>query len=320
MIAVYIHSIDPILGQAGPLYLWWYGLCYAAGFAALHGWLRLMRHRLGLGLGEVYRLTLYAAVGVLLGGRLVEVLCYEWSFYSDHLRLIPAYWLGGMATHGLLLGGVTGAWLFCRRSGRAFLPVADALVIPAAILMGLGRLGNFVDGQIVGSLTAGWWGVKFPDADGFRHPVVLYDGLKNLAIAVALFTVRPRLARAGQLTAHFILWYGLLRIPVDLFREYPSSLLGFATGQWLNVMFAVAGLFALAWIRRAATEADMVNGPVNPGRRGGGWYRLALVGVAAWCLIIPSDWTQDVPNRYLDRHPGLSHSVLYPPLDEWRGE
>ena len=84
-----------------------------------------------------------------------------------------------MATHGLMFGGAVGAGLFALLYRKPFLLLADTLVIPAALLMGLGRLGNFIDGQIVGAVTEVWWAVQFPDADGFRHPVVLYDGRRT---------------------------------------------------------------------------------------------------------------------------------------------
>jgi phosphatidylglycerol---prolipoprotein diacylglyceryl transferase len=313
MIATFVHHIDPVLAKAGGVCLWWYGLSYATGFLSLHLWLRRARGRLGLSLAEVDRLTLFLVTGVLVGGRLAEVFFYEWPFYSQHPELIPALWLGGMATHGLLLGAVVEAWLFCRLHRRSFLNLLDESAVPAALIMGLGRIGNFIDGQIVGSITHVWWGVKFPDAEGFRHPVVLYDGLKNLLLVPALLWIRRYGRRRGALTGHFILWYGFLRIFVDLFREYPTTLLGVATGQCLNIAMTVAGLGLLAWSRRnsnvASTPAVVSTNPP------GSWLpRLAFAGLLVFCLTIPSDWTQDVPVRYGKRHPGIAYSILYRPI------
>ena len=178
----YTHRIDPVLLDVGGVHLWWYGLGFALGFLELHFFLRRGHGELRLSPREVWSLSLFIAVGVLVGGRAVEIAFDEWPFYKEHLHLVPAWWLGGMATHGLLLGGALGAALFARRYGKPFLLVADALVIPAAFLMGMGRIGNFIDGQIVGAVTDVWWAVEFPDAEGFRHPVVLYDGAKNLLL------------------------------------------------------------------------------------------------------------------------------------------
>jgi len=179
-----------------------------------------VRKRLGLTIDEVYNLTLYVAIGVLVGGRLLEVFFYEWPYYRQHPRQIPAMWLGGMSTHGVLLGVVVGTWLFCRLQGKSLLAIADQLVIPGSYLMGMGRIGNFIDGQIVGSVTTVWWGVQFPDAPGFRHPVVLYDGVKNFLILALLLLLRKSIPARGILAAHFVFWYGFLRIFVDLFREW----------------------------------------------------------------------------------------------------
>src|SRR5574341_791426 len=126
----YVHRIDPIIGTVFGVHLWWYGLSYSLGFLNIFLFLRRSRSRLGLSIGTVYRLTLFVTVGVLAGGRFVEVLFYEWPFYRASLQLIPAYWLGGMATHGLLLGAVTGIASLCWVYGWPFLVVTDVLATP----------------------------------------------------------------------------------------------------------------------------------------------------------------------------------------------
>ncbi len=148
-----VHHIDPVIGEAGGVYLWWYGLSYTLGFLEIFLWFRSQRHRLGFSLAEVYDISLLLASCVVIGGRAVEVIFYEWPYYSRHPSQIPWIWLGGMSTHGLLLGGAIGTAIFCRVHRRPFLTIADELVIPGAFLMGTGRIGNFIDGQIVGSIT-----------------------------------------------------------------------------------------------------------------------------------------------------------------------
>src|SRR5207247_5235958 len=214
------------------VYLWWYGFSYTAGFTEMFLWLRHLRF---LPIHEIYDLMLCLASCVLAGGRAVEVIFYEWPYYRAHPAQIAAFWLGGMSTHGLLLGAAAGAALFCRIRKHDFLRIADALTIPGALLMGIGRIGNFIDGQIVGSVPSVAWAVKFPDADGFRHPVVLYDGLKNILIVPLLLAIRRRDPPRGAMVGHFFFWYAFLRIFVDVFREYPTTLFGLATGQGLNI-------------------------------------------------------------------------------------
>ena len=109
----FVHDIDPIIGTLWGVHLWWYGFVYVAGFLFLHLWLTLNRHRTGMSRGEVYTLSLLFTVGVLLGA-------------------------------------VAGTAAFCALRGRSFLETADELAVPGAFVMGMGRLANFIDGQIVG--------------------------------------------------------------------------------------------------------------------------------------------------------------------------
>jgi phosphatidylglycerol:prolipoprotein diacylglycerol transferase len=150
VIGPFTHRIDPVIGEVGGVYLWFYGLSYALGFFEVFLWFRSQRRRLGFSLAEVYDITILLAGCVVIGGRAVEVIFYEWPYYSHHPAQIPWIWLGGMSTHGLLLGGAIGTALFCWIHRRPFLTIADELVIPGAFLMGVGRIGNFIDGQIVG--------------------------------------------------------------------------------------------------------------------------------------------------------------------------
>ena len=315
----YVHSIDPIIGSVFGMHLWWYGLSYAVGFSSILLFLVANRAELGFSRRRAYGLAIWVALGTLLGGRVVEVIFYEWPFYRSHPGLVPAYWLGGMATHGLLLGGTLGVAIFSWLYGRSFLLLTDVLAVSAAVILGAGRLGNFVDGQIVGSLTDVWWAVKFPDAEGFRHPVVLYDGLKNLLLIPLLLYVRRRHPPRGVVTGLFLFLYASLRIVVDAYREYPTTWLGIATGQALNIGVSVIGLLLLIRCLRRSGEAEDASSPVDhaveaEGPRGLWWRRLVFGALLLFSLTIPSDWTQDVPARYARRHPGLEHSTIYPAI------
>lgn len=321
MFGPYVHRIDPVLADVAGMHLWWYGLGFALGFLQIHVFLRRGRAGLGLSLREVWSLSLFIVIGVLAGGRLVEVAFDEWPFYRQHPWLIPSYWLGGMATHGLMLGAAAGAGLFALVYKTPFRVLADALVIPGAFLMGVGRIGNFIDGQIVGSVTDAWWAVKFPDADGFRHPVVLYDGAKNFLLMLFLLRVRRTNPTPGATAARFVFWYAFPRIFIDLFRDYPTHRLALGTGQTLNILMAALGVVLL--IRsRMRRLGRLGSGPPATSRPRASLnqaplvsQRIALVCLLVFCLTIPSNWTQDIPARYGKRHPGLQHSWLYPRID-----
>jgi phosphatidylglycerol---prolipoprotein diacylglyceryl transferase len=313
LFATFVHNIDPVIGTIFGVHLWWYGISYTLGFLNAHTFISRRSDTLGLNKKSVYDLTLLLAFGVLLGGRAVEVVFYEWPFYEQNLELIPAFWLGGMASHGLLLGGLIGVLIFCRIHNKPFLAVTDALAIPATFILGMGRIGNFIDGQVLGSVTDVPWGVKFPDAEGFRHPVVLYDGIKNLLIIPVLYLAGKRKLPAGVVTGLFLFLYAALRIPVDLFREYPTSLLGLVTGQMLNIVFSLIGI-ALMVIpyRLKKPESNVYASLDDTDTR---WRKLLFLAILLMSLTMPSDWTQDVAARYGHRHAGLTNSVIYPKID-----
>ena len=199
--------------------------------------------------------------------------------------------------------------------------LVDAIVIPGAFLMGMGRNGNFIDGQIVGSLTDAPWGVLFPDAEGFRHPVVLYDGLKNLLLVPFLLSVRKTDPTPGAVAARFVFWYPFLRIFIDLFRDYPTHRLALGTGQTLNIVMAALGVVLLirSRLRRQGRlrsgSAGLIGVERPPEKAPLLLQKVVLVVLLAFCLTLPSNWTQNVPERYGDRHPGLEHSWFYPDID-----
>lgn len=315
----FVHDIDPIIFTIGGVHIWWYGLSFTLGFLNAHLFLRRNRGSVGLSLPAVYDLTLFLAIGVLIGGRALVVVNNEWAFYREHLLLIPSIWVGGFATHGLIFGGAAGVIIFCLIYRAPTRRILDLLAISAAIIMGFGRVGNFIDGQIFGSPTDVPWGVKFPRVDNFRHPVVLYDGLKNFLLVPLLLWVRSRGAPPGRVAALFVILYAALRIPIDLLREYPISMWGLPTGQTLNVIMVLAGaVFLGVNVYRARSREAKLPSPkkFDETRSGLGWRRIALTVCCIIPLVIPSDATRDIPATYGDRHPGLTYSWMYPRIAE----
>jgi phosphatidylglycerol:prolipoprotein diacylglycerol transferase len=320
----FVHHLDPVLpvfGSVGGVYLWWYGLSYTAGFLHVLLYVRSRREALGLSRREAYALALCFCAGVLVGGRAIQVAFDEWPLYRANPHLLPALWLGGMATHGLLLGAMVSTFAFSRWKRIPFLELADALVVPGALLLGLGRIGNFIDGQIVGRVTDVWWGVQFPGVDGVRHPVVLYDGLKNLLLVPYLLHVRRVNPTPGAAAARFVFWYASLRIAIDLTRDYPTFRLALGTGQTLNIVMVLIGVVALYRSRlrrqgrlgRRRVAIPRARPPRDEAPTT--MQRVAVAALLLFCLTIPSNWTQDVPARYAGRHPGMTRTWPYPRID-----
>ncbi len=302
--AHFVHQLNPRLGDLFGVKLWYYGLTYSLGFLGVYLWFKRAQKRLEWSDRDILDLSILVALSVLLGGRLFEVVFYEWPYYRQHPSQLFSFWRGGMATHGILLGGVVGTWLFSRLRGRSFLEIAEEMAIPGAFIMGVGRIGNFIDGQIVGSVSDVWWAVKFPNAEGFRHPVTLYDSLKNfMMIPLLLLVKRISPPGRGMLLAHFVFWYGFGRLFVDVFREYPTAVLGIGTGQYFNLLMAMGGLSLMYWFRRAKPAEGSQGAlprPETAGLKRGRearapslWpRRLVFAALLLFPLLIPTDWTQ----------------------------
>ncbi len=296
----FVHNIDPVLLVVGPLPLYWYGLAYATGFTGLLVWFWLRRRQLGLSDGEPYELCILIALGVLLGARAFEIVVYEWAYYRSHPAQLLSYWRGGMASHGVLIGCALALWIFCGWRRHPFTLMADEVAIPGAVFLALGRIGNFINGQIAGYPTDVWWGVQFPEFEEFRHPVALYESLKNLALVPILLIVSRRYPSGrGMLLAHFVFWYGFLRLFTDIFRDYGAEFLGIGRGQYFNLLMAFIGL-GLMWLmkRRKAPRTEAGSRAVDEPRRASGLSlsvrQLLFFALVFFCLLIPSSWTQEV--------------------------
>jgi phosphatidylglycerol:prolipoprotein diacylglycerol transferase len=307
-----IFGIDPTLVEIGRIQLWYYGLAYAVGLLVVNLWVWLKRERLGFDGRDVAEFSLMFAAGVLLGGRIFDVVLYEWFYYEGHIWQIPSLWQGGMATHGVLLGAVVGTLIFCRLRNKSMLGIADELVIPGAVLMALGRVGNHINGEVYGSLTDVAWAMEFPYAEGCRHPVALYDGAKNLLIVPILLIVRRASVKRygylprGLMLGHFVLWYGLLRLFVDYFREYDSYWLGVGRGQYFNLAMVGLGVIAIV---RASSEGAATRQSARAKDPTLWLKKAAFYALVVLCLSIPSGWTQQVLEDFETRRDAASSAV-----------
>lgn len=249
----------------------WYGLLYLAGFL-LAWWLlpRLQRYR-GLTLTrEAWeRLLGFSVLGVILGGRLGFVLFYEPMYFFAHPANIFAVWEGGMASHGGFLGVVIALLLALRQQKIDLLKLADVVVIPAALGLAIGRLGNLINQELYGTVTTLPWGLAIPGVEGLRHPAPLYDALYNLLIAGLCFwhLTRPRYT-PGRTAALFLILYGVFRFFIEFLRvqDYaPLSLWGvlLTRGQLLTLPFFFFGVFLWWWCSKRRLISGMSSGAVD---------------------------------------------------------
>lgn len=262
-------EIDPVAFSLGPLKVHWYGLMYLTGFA-LALWLGSLRARASNGLWhpeQVSDLVFYGAVGVILGGRCGYVLFYHFDYFLRDPLWLFRIWDGGMSFHGGLIGVLVAMWLYGRTLGKTFFQVTDFLAPMVPLGLGLGRIGNFIGGELWGRATDVPWAMVFPTDPSrlARHPSQLYQFFLE---GLVLFTVlwfysakpRPRMAVSGL----FLVIYGLARIAVEFVRE-PDAQLGFIAfdwltmGQLLSVPMVLAGLAMMVWGYRRYPLVDGMN-------------------------------------------------------------
>lgn len=289
----YLVDIDPVAFSIGSFDVYWYGIMYLLAFG-LCWWLgerRRKRGGLDISRDAFMDFAFYLMLGVIVGGRVGYMLFYA----TDELihqpwSLITSIHQGGMSFHGGLLGVLVAGWWWCRRYRQHYFDVIDFIAPLVPIGLGLGRLGNFIGGELWGRLTDVPWGMIYPGAlrrqpqfyglsdeqmhrlwdsgalDAYaRHPSELYEFfLEGVVLFVVLmwFTRKPR--HRGATAGLFALLYGCFRFAIEFVRQ-PDAQLGFVAfgwvtmGQVLSLPLIAVGLYLLWWSRRQ---------PVCPARAG----------------------------------------------------
>ncbi|WP_187426636.1 prolipoprotein diacylglyceryl transferase [Geothermobacter ehrlichii] len=249
-------NFDPVIVRVGPLAIRWYGLMYLIGFAAawfLIGFLARKR-QLDLTGDRLSDLLFHGVLGVILGGRIGYVIFYNFGYFVRHPLEIFAVWQGGMSFHGGLIGVTLAGLWFCRKNRLPPMLTADIIATSATIGLGLGRLGNFINGELWGRVTDVPWGMVFPQAGLMpRHPSQLYElALEGVVLFLILFWLNMRQVWEGIPFFTFFLGYGVFRFIVEFFRQ-PDPQLGFlwggaTMGQLLSLPMVIFGLGGLCWV------------------------------------------------------------------------
>jgi len=254
---MFVHNINPTLLNIGPFEIRYYGLVYVIGFLVIYFTLMYYSKKkiIKLDKDEAEWFSIYLILGVVIGARLFTVL--GWSFispdpfyYLKNPLEIFAVWKGGMSLHGGIIGILIAGYLFCRKKKLNMARMADLLVIPGVFVLALGRIANFINGELVGTVTNLPWCFKFPRFEGCRHPVQLYAAAGRAALGGFLIFLNKKNHKNGFLFWVFILLMGIGRFFCDFLREDPRFL-GLSFGQYLSiVMFAAAGFVLWRYYRK----------------------------------------------------------------------
>jgi phosphatidylglycerol:prolipoprotein diacylglycerol transferase len=271
-------NFDPVALRLGPLAVRWYGLMYLFGFGIAYlvvRW-RLKRTSPVFGAEQVQGFMFWALFGLFVGARLGEILFYhwtEWDYFLKNPLEIIAVWHGGMSFHGGFLGALAGVLIYLRRNRLPFLAPADAVCLAAPLALMLGRLGNFINGELYGRVTTLPWGMVFPHGGPLpRHPSQLYELLGEGPLLFGLLWLLKDRLPSGGLVAAFVLGYSLIRFLVEFVREPDSWLgilaLGLTMGQWLSLVMALAGgAVVLRLLRRGQAPPAQTPQPAPAGKQ-----------------------------------------------------
>jgi phosphatidylglycerol:prolipoprotein diacylglycerol transferase len=263
-----IHpQFDPVAISIGPLAIRWYGLMYLLAFFQVW-WLgkrRIETHpqlaQAGWTVAQLDDLLFYGVLGVILGGRLGQVLFYEPDYYLARPLEILALWNGGMSFHGGFLGVLLAMALYARKTRRSWLDITDFIAPLVPLGLACGRVGNFINGELWGRVSDPSlpWAMVFPQVDKLpRHPSQLYQaGLEGVLLFIILWFFARRARPRGAVSGVFLVGYGVLRFIAEFFRTPDDGIFGLSEvismGQWLSLPMILLGVAMLVWsFRRRA--------------------------------------------------------------------
>ena len=264
LLALPFPAFDPIAISIGPFAIRWYALAYVAGI--LFAWWLARRVAANQALwsgrspikpADVDDVIAWCALGIVAGGRLGYVLFYGPAYFAAHPLEIFVLWRGGMSFHGGFLGTIVALLLFARARGIPLLSMLDLAAIVTPVGIFLGRLANFINGELWGRPADVPWAFVFPHAGPEpRHPSQLYEaGMEGILLfTIVLIAARAgALKRPGAIGGLFVAGYGLARIAGERFRE-PDAHIGFLAGgltmgMLLSLPMVLAGAIAIvrAW-------------------------------------------------------------------------
>ena len=268
----WIHDLSPFLLQFPDSWPWplggngirWYGLSYISGF--IIGVLLLLQYykkgKSPYPPAKVSDLATYIIVGVMLGGRLGYMVFYDLQELITRPQSIIEIWHGGMASHGGIIGVAVAVILFAKQNRQSVLKTGDLIVSAAPPGLFLGRIANFLNGELWGNHSDVSWAIIFPKADMFpRHPSQLYEAFSEGLVLFLYLQLRfwgklGKKPKDGQIIGEFLIGYSLLRITCEVFREPDASLImGLSRGQFFSIGTIIAGAFFIWFSRTRKTKS-----------------------------------------------------------------
>jgi len=246
--------IDPVIFSIGPLQLRWYGLMYLLGFLAVYilGKRRCKYPWSPLSAAQIEDLVFYGALGAIIGGRIGYVLYFFYDYFLTDPMWLFRIWEGGMAFHGGFLGVILSLYIYSKKIKKPFSSLCDFIVPLTPIGLGLGRLANFINGELFGRTSDVPWSMIFPSDPLLqqRHPSQLYQFFfEGVVLFVLLYSLSRRKRSPWFISSLFLIGYGLTRFFIEFYREPDSSLFfdWMTKGQFLSLPMILIGVLMLIY-------------------------------------------------------------------------
>ena len=261
-----IHNFDPVLIDLGYFQVRWYSVAYI--FGIILGWVyayNLIKvtekenHNRKRFIKDFDDLVIYLIFGIIIGGRFGYVFFYNFEYYYQNLNEIFKIWQGGMSFHGGLLGVIVATFIFSKINKRSFFKLTDIVSCAAPIGIFLGRIANFINGELFGKASNVPWAMIFPGGGNIaRHPSQIYEAILEgiiLFIIINFMAIKKKLLlKPGYISCLFLIFYSILRILSENFRE-PDLHLGyilkyFSMGTLLSIFTFLLGCIIIFFIKK----------------------------------------------------------------------
>tara|TARA_B100000700_G_scaffold331057_1_gene461043 strand:+ start:4304 stop:5113 length:810 start_codon:yes stop_codon:yes gene_type:complete len=262
-----IHNLNPVFVDLGFFQIKWYSLAYI--FGIIFGWMyskkiiQILQEKeltfKTIKKSDFDSLISFLVLGIILGGRLGYVLFYNFEYYSQNYFEIFKLWNGGMSFHGGLIGVIISILIFSKKKRINFFKISDIISCAAPIGIFFGRIANFINGELYGKVTSLPWAVIFKESDNLpRHPSQIYEALLEglfLFLVINHLALKKRLLlKPGYISSSFLIFYSILRIFAENFRE-PDKHIGyilnyFSLGFLLSVITLIAGILIIFLIKK----------------------------------------------------------------------
>jgi phosphatidylglycerol:prolipoprotein diacylglycerol transferase len=261
---MFINNINPVLISLGPVNIRYYGLIYFLGFIITYLLLRLAikNNKLKITNDQLDLYFAWLMIGSILGARIFEVLIYNFEYYINNLSEIYKIWNGGLSFQGGIIGAVLVTLIFCKKYKVHFYDLADLLVIPATLTLAFGKLANYTNSELYGTITNSIntpWCVIFQKVDNYcRHPAQIYEFFANIIMFATLLsykmyaTKKNENYKKGTLFWIFIIMYSILRLLLTFFRD-ELQYGGLNVGQWTSIITIIIAIMFLVSIHRHNT-------------------------------------------------------------------